>query len=270
MPELPEVETSRCGIEPHIINQVVDSIIIRQSKLRWPIPDAIHAMVGETITAVKRRGKYLLLVTEKGSAIIHLGMSGSLRIFAEFSEPQKHDHVDILFRNKTCLRYTDPRRFGAVLWTPADPLAHPLLAKLGPEPLLTDFNPDYLFQRTQKSQKAVKAFIMDSHIVVGVGNIYATVALFDAGIHPVRAAKTLSIAEIKQLVGSIKRILKQAIKQGGTTLRDFQSSDGKPGYFKQQLRVYGRAGLACKQCAALLQKIQIGQRTTVYCPDCQV
>lgn len=269
MPELPEVETSKRGISPHLINQTVKDIVIRQPQLRWLIPDTIFQLIDTTFTAVSRRAKYLLLQSETGTVILHLGMSGSLRIVDAHTPPQKHDHVDIILANKRCLRLTDPRRFGAVLWTTQDPFAHSLLARLGPEPLSAEFNSSYMYQLTRKRAVAIKKLIMDSKVVVGVGNIYANEALFLAGLYPERAANTISAKKYSLLVNMIKQVLQAAIEQGGTTLRDFQSSEGKPGYFKQQLLVYGRGSLPCFECKESLREIRINQRTTVYCQRCQ-
>ncbi len=270
MPELPEVETTLRGITPHIHQQTVAQIIIRQPRLRWPVPLSLtQELPGQKMLASSRRGKYLLLHYTQGTLIVHLGMSGSLRILTETTAAKTHDHVDIIFTNKVCLRYTDPRRFGCVLWTNEALAQHPLLEKLGPEPLTAEFNGDYLYQQAQARKTPIKTFIMDGQIVVGVGNIYANEALFLAGIHPKRQAGKINLASYKKLVHAIKKILAQAIKQGGTTLRNFSQSDGKPGYFKQKLKVYGRGKLPCVKCSTPLREIRQGQRTTVYCPSCQ-
>lgn len=270
MPELPEVETTLRGIKPHIHGQTVQKVIVRQPQLRWPIPkDLSKAIHNQTIESVERRAKYLLLKTKAGVLIIHLGMSGRLRILQQHVAAEKHDHVDIKFQDRVTLRYTDPRRFGCLLWTDEDPLNHTLLRNLGPEPLSTDFNGDYLYERARGRQCAVKTFIMNSQIVVGVGNIYASEALFLAGISPRRCAQRISLARCHELSDAIKTVLSNAIKAGGTTLRDFLSSDGKPGYFRQKLLVYGREGQACTKCKKLLKRIVIGQRSTVYCSHCQ-
>lgn len=269
MPELPEVETCCRGIAPHISQQLVSNIILRHSRLRWPVPDTIVEMIGQTIHTVSRRGKYLLLSADSGTAIFHLGMSGSLRIVSAETTLRKHDHIDIEFTNKTILRFHDPRRFGALLWTRSNPLQHPLLAKLGPEPLSKIFTGDYLFKLSRKRNTNIKQFIMDSQIVVGVGNIYANESLFHAGIRPTLAAGKISLARYELLVAAIKKVLTYAIKRGGTTLRDFVGGDGNPGYFSQELFVYGRAGDTCKRCKKILREIRLGQRTTVYCLGCQ-
>ncbi len=269
MPELPEVETTKRGIAPHITGKPVRGVKVRQSSLRWPVPDDLGALLcGETLQTVDRRGKYLLLAFSHGVLLIHLGMSGSLRIVPPGAEPRLHDHVDIEFAD-TALRYHDPRRFGCILWHPGDPFQHPLLANLGPEPLSDAFNPEYLFARSRKRKQPVKQFLMDSKVVVGVGNIYANEALFMAGIKPIRKAGTLTRKNCQLLWEKIQFVLNRSIDQGGTTLRDFVGGDGKPGYFKQQLMVYGRGGEPCTVCHKPLKEIQLGQRTTVYCTLCQ-
>lgn len=270
MPELPEVETTLRGIKPHIILQMIKQIRVRQYQLRWPIiPEINHKVKGKIIHAVERRGKYLLLKTHSGTLILHLGMSGSLRILTSPTPPGKHDHVDVELKNNVLLRFNDPRRFGALLWTEEDPLQHILLAGLGPEPLTQQFSAHYLWQRAQQRKTAIKLFIMDSKIVVGVGNIYANEALFAAGISPVATAQQISLESYTRLVKCIKKILRAAIKQGGTTLKNFANSDGKPGYFKFHLQAYGRNGLPCVICQTPLKEIRLGQRSTVYCPQCQ-
>lgn len=270
MPELPEVETTLRGIAPHINGQLIDDIIVRQPMLRWPIPvHELQQVRQQRIDSVTRRGKYLLLGTAHGTLIIHLGMSGSLRITRPDVPPAKHDHVDLIFHNGTCLRLRDPRRFGAVLWTLDDVQQHPLLAELGPEPLSDEFDTEYLFVRTRKRKQAIKPLLMDSHIVVGVGNIYANEALFRAGIRPALAAGRISRSRLQVLVNAIKTVLSEAIEQGGTTLRDFTASDGQPGYFKQRLFVYDRAGEQCSICGMTIKHLRQGQRASYYCPACQ-
>lgn len=270
MPELPEVEVTRCGIEPHIARQTIKQIIIRQPHLRWPIPPQLPTwMAGQRIVSVKRRAKYLLLKTEQGTAIIHLGMSGSLQLVKASVPPKAHDHVDMVFTNGKALRFNDPRRFGALLWTAEPVEQYPLLAKLGPEPLEEDFTGEWLYHLVKKRTIAVKTLIMDSKVVVGIGNIYANEALFAAGIKPNRAVGTIALCRYIKLVAAIKQILHQAIKHGGTTLNDFVGSDGKPGYFKQALKVYGRAGDPCIQCQRPLTMTRLAQRSTVFCRYCQ-
>ena len=270
MPELPEVETTRLGIAPLIKAQRVKNVLIRDDRLRWKIPSVLKTKLQQQrILDVKRRGKYLLFSTSTGCVILHLGMSGSLRYLRADTPVKKHDHVDIIFTNGYCIRFNDPRRFGALLWTTEDPLKHPLLVKLGPEPFSDEFTADYLFRRSRKRSVAIKNFIMNSQIVVGVGNIYANEALFDAGIRPTVAAGHISKRRYKILVEAIQHILKKAIKSGGTTLRDFTASDGKPGYFSQHLNVYGKNDNACANCGHKIRQIMIGQRASYYCPHCQ-
>lgn len=270
MPELPEVETTRAGIAPHILNREVTSVVIRQPKLRWPVSSQLKSRLeGVAVKTVSRRGKYLLLGTKCGTVIIHLGMSGSLRILKSAEAPGKHDHVDIVFKGSVILRYTDPRRFGCVLWTEDEPQAHDLLSSLGPEPLSDQFDKQMLFAKSRGRSVPIKSFIMDSKVVVGVGNIYANEALFRAGIRPLQPAGKISQLRYAKLVDAIKSVLHEAITQGGTTLRDFVGGDGKPGYFAQQLDVYGRAGQACNRCGRALKELRLAQRATVYCAACQ-
>lgn len=269
MPELPEVETTRRGIEPHLVGQRVDRVLVRDRRLRWPVPEDLDVRLsGQRIEAVERRAKYLLIKAETGTLIVHLGMSGSLRLVNAAQPVGKHDHVDILLESGQALRYTDPRRFGAMLWS-EEPLAHVLLASLGPEPLGGDFDGDRLYRLSRGRSMAVKPFIMDNAVVVGVGNIYASEALFAAGIDPRRPAGSISRARYLKLGEEIRRILAMAIERGGTTLRDFVGGDGKPGYFQQELFVYGRAGEFCKSCGSTLREIRVGQRASVYCSRCQ-
>lgn len=270
MPELPEVETTRLGIAPHLVGKKVTCVIVREPRLRWPVPEElISQLPGSIINAVERRAKYLLLKSSAGCLIAHLGMSGSLRILPETTAPTKHDHADIVMDNHTCLRLHDPRRFGALLWTCTEPLLHPLLINLGPEPLEDDFNGTYLYRRSRGRALAVKHFIMDSQIVAGVGNIYANEALFMAGIHPARPAGRIAQRRYEMLASAIKQVLSAAVAQGGTTLRDYYASDGKAGYFKQQLKVYGRAEQACVSCNQAVQLLRQGQRSSYYCTYCQ-
>lgn len=270
MPELPEVETTCRGISPHIEGKRVKGVIIRNPSLRWPIPDDLEQQVrNKTLKQIHRRGKYLLLEFSNGHILWHLGMSGSLRIIKANEPPMVHDHVDLLFGKDLALRYTDPRRFGAVLWS-SDPIQeHKLLAHLGPEPLTDAFNSQYLFSQSRKRSQSVKTWIMDSKVVVGVGNIYANEALFNAGIHPLKAAGKLTQKQCDTFCKEIKAVLANAIEQGGTTLKDFVGGDGKPGYFAQALNVYGRGGEGCKKCKKPLTEKRLGQRTTVYCTHCQ-
>ncbi len=269
MPELPEVETTRRGISPYLEGQKISKIIVRNKKLRWPVPQSIHDMEGERVTCVARRGKYILLHTRRGTALLHLGMSGSLRVVEKGSAHQKHDHVDIELDNNKALRLRDPRRFGALLWTVDDPHQHKLIRSLGPEPLGDAFTPAYLYQQSRGRSVSIKQFIMNAQVVVGVGNIYACESLFMSGISPKRLAGKISRKRYEKLVSMIREVLAQAIQQGGTTLRDFVQAEGKPGYFQQQLNVYGRAGEACLKCDSAIKQIKQGQRSTFYCSHCQ-
>jgi formamidopyrimidine-DNA glycosylase len=270
MPELPEVETSRRGIDPHICGQTIARSVVRQSQLRWPVsPQITTLMPGQTVLSTQRRGKYILIETTAGHIIIHLGMSGSVRILPADVPANKHDHIDIVFTQGVMLRYTDPRRFGCMLWTGQAITDHPLLASLGPEPLSDSFDTKYLYLRSRGRKTPIKSFIMDSHVVVGVGNIYANEALFMAGIRPLADAGTVSRVRMARLVTHIKQVIEHAITVGGTTLRDFVGGDGKPGYFKQSLQVYGRGGESCKQCGGTLQEVRLSARSTVFCKRCQ-
>lgn len=270
MPELPEVETTLRGIQPFIEKQTIQKVTIRRPCLRWPIPKAhLQQLIGYRINQLKRRGKYLLLYTDLGTVILHLGMSGRLQVLNKSVKATKHDHIDIVFNNDCLLRFTDPRRFGALLWTDDDPQCHPLLKNLGIEPLTRHFNAQYLQTQLKNKKIAIKSALMDQHIVVGVGNIYISEALFMAGIHPTIPAQNVSPLQLKQLVTAIKNILRRAIKKGGSSIKDFLNSLGKPGYFSQELQVYGRAELPCLRCQSILQLITIAQRSTVYCSHCQ-
>lgn len=270
MPELPEVETTRQGIKPYVEGQTIQKVIIRDSRLRWPVPeDLAKHLEGKTISTVDRRAKYLLFDTGDGFLIIHLGMSGSLRILEQPETAKKHDHMDIALANGCCLRYHDPRRFGAVLWSEPPINEHKLLKNLGPEPLETEFTAQRLYRLSRGRTQAVKTFIMDNHVVVGVGNIYANESLFKAGIRPDRPCGKISLARYKRLEACIRETLARSIQQGGTTLRDFVGSDGKPGYFRQELLVYGKAGQSCTQCSSLIKEIRLGNRSTFFCSKCQ-
>lgn len=270
MPELPEVETTCKGIAPHIENNIISKVIVRNRSLRWPIPTGLNKkLTNQKITSVTRRAKYILINTEIGTLIIHLGMSGSLRILDSDEVVEKHDHFEIQFKNGISLRLRDPRRFGCVLWEKSNPLEHKLLINLGPEPLDKEFNTELLFEKSRKRKTTIKQFIMDAKIVVGVGNIYASESLFLAGINPKRLAGKITKKNSIDLTAAIKKILKQAIKQGGTTLKDFKSSDGKPGYFQQKLKVYDRKNEPCMKCKKPIKQIILGQRSTFYCTSCQ-
>ena len=269
MPELPEVETTRRGIEPWVVGQNITRWVVRNPNLRWPV-EIPRVLSGQTIHAVNRRGKYLLLETNVGSLIVHLGMSGSLRILDPTVAAKKHDHVDIIFGNNKVLRLNDPRRFGCVLFQPgADAQQHPLLQRLGVEPLGNEFHGEHLFRCSRGKKLAVKNFIMDGKIVVGVGNIYAAEALFAAAIRPATAAGRIPAHRYQRLATEIVTVLSRSVQEGGTTLRDFVGSDGNPGYFKQRLNVYGRQGESCRHCKSVLKLQVIGQRSSVYCPTCQ-
>lgn len=273
MPELPEVETTRRGLLPYVQGSKVSNVVLRRADLRWPIAPEISALLpGHTIQTLRRRAKYLLLDTAVGSALLHLGMSGSLRVVPADTPPRAHDHVDLLLHtgrgDGRVIRFNDPRRFGCLLWQAPGEI-HPLLQGLGPEPLSEQFDGDYLSRRSRGRSVPVKAFLMDQRIVVGVGNIYATEALFAAGIAPQRAAGRISHQRYQLLAEAAKRILAYAIDRGGTTLRDFISPDGSPGYFEQELSAYGRSGALCPRCGATLKQMTIGQRASVWCPNCQ-
>jgi formamidopyrimidine-DNA glycosylase len=268
MPELPEVETTRRGIEPFLLNHQIRRIEVRDPRLRWPVTDEVLNARGRTVTGVRRRAKYLLIDVRHGSLLLHLGMSGSIRVLTETREPEKHDHFDII-TDAAILRFNDPRRFGTFLWCDHPPESHQLLASLGPEPLSDEFGGSHLHRASRKRKLAVKNFIMDASIVVGVGNIYASEALFMAGIHPSREAGRVSASRYDGLAHAIKDVLNRAIEQGGTTLRDFSGTGGTPGYFAQELLVYGRAGEPCFQCGAPIRRKVIGQRSSYYCLSCQ-
>jgi len=269
MPELPEVETTRRGIEPHLLGRRVTRVLVRQPALRWPVSVELgQALTGQRIDAVDRRAKYLFLRTAAGSMMVHLGMSGSLRVLPRGVAPGAHDHLDLDLDDARVLRFRDPRRFGSVFWIGASG-SHPLLENLGPEPLDDGFSGDYLFGVSRGRQVAVKSLLMNSHIVVGVGNIYANEALFDAHVRPDRPAGKISRARYGRLAEAVKRVLEQAIRAGGTTLRDFVHEDGSPGYFRSDLKVYGRGGEPCVACGRLLEESRLGQRSTVFCPRCQ-
>ena len=270
MPELPEVETVRRGIEPLIVGQRITSVVLRVPKLRWNLdPDLPDHLSDQKILSVDRRAKYLLLKLETGTLMIHLGMTGILRVLDATLQPVKHDHLDVIFESGKCLRMNDSRRFGALLFTDCEVEKHQLIKHLGPEPLSSDFNSDYLYHFSRKRSVPVKNFLMDQKVVVGVGNIYASEALFCAGINPKKSAGRISLRSYENLVKCIKTILQEAINQGGTTIRDFEGTDGKPGYFRQELKVYGREEFPCLKCQDPIRKIRQGGRSTFYCPKCQ-
>ncbi|MCE0722420.1 MULTISPECIES: bifunctional DNA-formamidopyrimidine glycosylase/DNA-(apurinic or apyrimidinic site) lyase [Legionella] len=270
MPELPEVETTKEGIKSHLEGQTIKQIIVRNSQLRIAVPDNLDQLcAGKRIIAVSRRAKYILIQLSEGYLLIHLGMSGHLGIVADKSQPEKHDHILLTMANELVLRFCDPRRFGLFLYINENPYQHRLLSHLGPEPLREEFNGHYLFQKAQNKNKPIKSLIMDSEVVVGVGNIYATESLFLAHIHPNTPAKMLSEEACYMLTKQIKEVLKQAILCGGTTLRDFYAFDGKPGYFSISLKVYGRKNKPCLLCQQPIESVVISGRNSFFCPQCQ-
>ncbi len=270
MPELPEVETTRRGIAPLITGRRVVRVVVREPRLRWRVPARLaRELAGQTIAEVTRRAKYLLLATARGTVIVHLGMSGSLRVVDAAAAPTAHEHLDIVFDDGRCLRLRDPRRFGAVLWSDT-PHTHALLADIGPEPLGADFSAEYLFRVSRGRRRKVRDLLLDSHVVAGIGNIYANEALFHAGVRPARAAGRLTRAECARLIRAIRTTLTRAIRAGGTTLRDFQNAAGKPGYFRQKLKVYGRDGQPCLRCAGKIRQVRLGQRSAFFCAGCQL
>jgi formamidopyrimidine-DNA glycosylase len=269
MPELPEVETTRRGLMPHVVGRTISRVEVREPRLRWPVArDLDRTLAGERIGDLARRAKYLLFGTDAGTLLVHLGMSGSLRYLPEPKAPAAHDHIDVHFEGGGALRFNDPRRFGSFILTKA-PAAHPLLKDLGPEPLGDEFDADYLWRTSRKRRIAIKQHLMNGRVVVGVGNIYASEALFRAGIHPRRMASRISRARFEPLVGAVRDVLRDAIEEGGTTLRNFVGGDGKPGYFRGSLRVYDRDGNPCVKCGTPIERRVQGQRATFYCPHCQ-
>lgn len=271
MPELPEVETTRRGVEKYLLGQSVVQVKVREHQLRYPVTRGLgRCLCQAQIERIARRGKYLLFYTTQGNFVVHLGMSGSLRILPLSTPSQKHDHIDWVIDNDKVLRYSDPRKFGLVLWMKKDPLEHTLLSGLGVEPLGKELNGKYLQHLAkQRSTITIKNFIMDSKVVVGIGNIYANEALYDAGIRPTSRARRLSLSRFEALVFSIKKILRRALRSGGTTLRDFVREDGSPGYFHLSLKVYGKSGAACPRCGRKIRRIVSGQRSSFYCSYCQ-
>ncbi|MBU6954143.1 bifunctional DNA-formamidopyrimidine glycosylase/DNA-(apurinic or apyrimidinic site) lyase [Hahella sp. HN01] len=270
MPELPEVETTRRGVAPHITGRKILKVNVYEPRLRWPVPaDLPAAAEGKTVQDVTRRAKYLLINLGENELLFHLGMSGNLRIVAPETPRMKHDHVDILLEGDITLRYNDPRRFGCLLLLNPPTQEHPLLRHLGPEPLSDQFSGELLYKLSRQRKSPVKTFLMDQAIVVGVGNIYANEALFLAGIRPTRPAGEVSLKRYQALADAVRKVLSDAINMGGTTLRDFVGGDGKPGYFQQTLRAYGRGGQPCILCKTELKEIKLGQRASVFCPSCQ-
>jgi formamidopyrimidine-DNA glycosylase len=270
VPELPEVETTRRGLAPVLRGRTIRKVLIRERRLRWRLPAGLEtALEGRRVRSVARRAKYLLIGTDRGTLIVHLGMSGSLRVVDPAEPPKVHDHVDLVLSSGRCVRFNDPRRFGSLHFVPGDPLAHPLLRALGPEPLSAAFDAEYFYRRTRRRRVAIKQLLMNAAIVVGVGNIYASEALFRARVRPQRAAGRLSRAEIARLVVAVRRVLGAAIRVGGTTLRDYVNADGLPGYFRQKLFVYERAGAPCRVCRTPIRQRVQGQRATYWCATCQ-
>lgn len=270
MPELPEVETTRRGIEPAVIGQMVVRLIVREPRLRWPVPANLPQLVsGRRVAGLDRRAKYLLLTLPNGTLIVHLGMSGSLRVVAATTPVRPHDHIDIVLESGMCLRFNDPRRFGSFVWTSEEPQSHALLRSLGPEPLSDDFDGTVLARAAKGRRVAIKQLLMNSEIVVGVGNIYASEALFRAGIRPRRAAGRLKQPEFDALAKAVKQVLREAIRAGGTTLRDYVNAEGMPGYFRQKLFVYERAEEPCRVCKTPIRHLVQGQRSTYFCATCQ-
>ena len=269
MPELPEVETTRRGIAPHLVGHRVTRLEVHEPRLRWPVPDTARGLENAIVSSVTRRAKYLLVTVPAGTAILHLGMSGSLRICTDGEARRKHDHVEMTLSSGGTLRFHDPRRFGCLLWQDVGEPTHPLLAKLGPEPLSDDFDGERLFLATRRREVAIKVLVMNAAVVVGVGNIYASEALFAAGVRPARAARRVTRVEAHRIAAAIKAVLARSIEMGGTTLRDFVDSDGQPGYFAQSLSVYGRADEPCRACGTPIRQRVLGQRSTFWCPTCQ-
>lgn len=270
MPELPEVETTRRGVAPHVVGRRVARVIVRQPRLRWPVPPELtRALTGRRIDAVNRRAKYLLFRAGDGHLMLHLGMSGRLRVVPADLAPQSHDHLDVVLDNEWAIRLNDPRRFGSALWLREPPESFPLLASLGPEPLSEEFNGDWLYARSRGRRAPVKGFLMDAANVVGVGNIYACEALFEARIHPSRPAGRVGRTRYRSLATAVKRVLTHAIEAGGTTLRDYIGVDGGSGWFQLELSVYDKAGEPCPRGCGPLRKRVIAQRSTVFCPVCQ-
>lgn len=269
MPELPEVETTLRGVAPWLVGRTVREVVVRDKRLRWPVPDTIHELEGQRIESARRRGKYLLFTAPAGTLLLHLGMSGSLRVTEPAAPWRKHDHIALTTDRGKQVRLHDPRRFGAALFIEGDPLRHPLLAELGPEPLGGEFTAACLQDRCRGREAPIKAVIMDAHTVVGVGNIYACEALFMAGIDPRKPAGKVSRPRLAKLVQAIREVLAASIEMGGTTLRDFLNEKGEPGYFQQTLRVYDREGEPCRKCGKPVQRLVMSNRSTFFCPKCQ-
>jgi len=270
MPELPEVETTRRGLLPHVVGRRIRGVVVRNAALRWPVPpDLARILRGEEVVDLRRRGKYLLFDCRRGHLLVHLGMSGRLTLVPEGEPARRHDHVDVRFEGEQAMRLTDPRRFGAMLWVRGNAEDHALLRELGLEPFDAAFTGAALHERARGRRVAVKHFLMDAHVVTGVGNIYASEALFHAGIHPLRAAGRISRARWDRIAASVRSTLERALAAGGTTLRDFASAEGHPGFFQNECAVYGRGGLPCRACGGAIRAARQGQRSTFYCPRCQ-
>jgi formamidopyrimidine-DNA glycosylase len=270
MPELPEVETTRRGVAPSVIGRRIARLHVYDPRLRWPVPgDLAKYLEGRTIDGLTRRSKYLLFQIGDGTLLMHFGMTGSLRVHTRPPARVAHDHVDIVFEDDSVLRYHDPRRFGAMLWIGGPPLAHPLLRDLGPEPFDPAFNADYLWQATRSRSAAIKLALMDSHLVVGAGNIYANESLFRAGIRPTTPANRVSRARLARLVDEVRAVLSEAIAKGGSTLRDYVDARGEPGYFQLDYYVYGREGEPCRICGTAIRHRRLGARASFNCPHCQ-
>ncbi|MFQ5654876.1 MAG: bifunctional DNA-formamidopyrimidine glycosylase/DNA-(apurinic or apyrimidinic site) lyase [Planctomycetota bacterium] len=270
MPELPEVEITRRGIEPHLLERHLEGAEVREPRLRWRVPPRLgRTLTDRVVRRVGRRGKFLLIETDRGTILLHLGMSGSLRVLPASTPPGRHDHVDLTLEGGECLRLRDPRRFGAVLWTRGAPESHPLLSGLGPEPLGAGFSGDHLHDRSRGRKRSLHAFLLDGRVLAGIGNIYASEAAFAAGIHPARAAGRISLARYRRLGEAIRSVLEGAIARGGTTLRDFRSAEGNPGFFQLSLRVYGREGETCRRCGGTIRRRTLSGRSIYFCPRCQ-
>jgi formamidopyrimidine-DNA glycosylase len=270
MPELPEVETTRRGVAPHVVGRRIAALHVYDSRLRWPVPaDLAQRLVGRTIEVVDRRSKYLLFRMGPDTLLVHLGMTGSLRVFHKAPARRAHDHVDLVMDDGTLLRYNDPRRFGAMLWLPAPAAEHPLLARLGPEPFDRSFDAAYLWRALRNRTAAIKLALMDNGVVVGVGNIYASESLFRAGIRPTTPARKVSRPRLARLVEGVRAVLTEAIAKGGSTLRDYVDARGEPGYFQLDYFVYGRAGEPCRVCGRTIRERRLGGRASYYCPRCQ-
>jgi len=270
MPELPEVETTRRSVAPSVIGRRIARLLVYDPRLRWPVPaDLPKRVEGRTVDDLSRRSKYLLFRIGDGSLLVHFGMTGSLRVHTRPTARRPHDHIDIVFADGSRLRYHDPRRFGAMLWAPDPVFAHPLLRDLGPEPFDPAFDADYFWRMTRSRTAAIKLALMDNHLVVGVGNIYANESLFRAGIRPTTRANQVSRPRLARLVAAVRAVLTEAIAKGGSTLRDYVDAEGEPGYFQLDCFVYGRAGEPCRNCGTPIRHRRLGARASFYCPRCQ-